>query len=68
MKVIFSTKVQFEDPLFASKMDKLNEEVLFYNQSIRDAQNEIKVKNNALKEMDERNITEISTCLKRRQK
>ena len=49
-------------------MDKLNEEVLFYNQSIRDAQNEIKVKNNALKEMDERNITEISTCLKRRQK
>ena len=62
LKAIFSTKVHFEDPLFAIKIDKLNGEVLFYNQSIRSAQNEMKIKNNALKEMDERNITERSTC------
>lgn len=65
MKAIFSTKVHFEDPLFASKFDKLNEEVLYYNQSIRDAQNEIKIKNNSLKEMDKRNLIETSACVKK---
>ena len=65
MKAIFSTKVHIEDPLFASKMDKFNEEVLFYNQSIKDAQNEIKIKNTELKEMNERNLTGKSTYVKR---
>ena len=58
MKATFFTKVLLKDPLFTSKMDKLNEEVLFYSQSRKDAQNEIRIKNSALKEMDERNITE----------
>ena len=65
LKAIFSTKVHIEDPLFASKMDKFNEEVLFYNQSIKDAQNEIKIKNTELKEMNERNLTGKSTHVKR---
>ena len=65
MKAIFSTKVHIEDPLFASKMDKFNEEVLFYNQSIKDAQNEIKIKNTELKEMNERNLIGKSTHVKR---
>ena len=44
-------KVHFDDPLFTEK-DKCNEEMLFYNRSIADAKNEIKLRNDRLKEME----------------
>ena len=44
-------KVHFDDPLFTEK-HKCNEEMHFYNRSIADAENEIKLRNDRLKEME----------------
>merc|ERR1719494_768660 len=60
LKAIFATKVHVDDPLFTQKLNKCNEEVLFYNRSIADAQNEIKLKSDALKEIEKRNTTKTS--------
>merc|ERR1712147_449120 len=60
LKAIFATKIHVDDPLFAEKLNKCNEEVLFYNQSIADAQNEIKLRSGALKEIEKRNTTKKS--------
>merc|ERR1711920_599870 len=46
------------------KLNKCNEEVLFYNQSIADAQNEIKLKSDALKEIEKRNTTKKSVYVR----
>ena len=59
-----SKKVHCDVPLFVKKNEKLNEERLFYNQSIKDAQNEIKLKNDKLQEIDQRNVTEKSRFFK----
>ena len=48
LKVISATKVHVEDPLFTEKLNKCNKEVLFCNQLIADAQNEIKLRSGAL--------------------
>merc|ERR1712083_414574 len=60
LKAIFATKVHVDDPLFTEKLNKCNEEVLFYNQSIADAQNEIKSRSDALKEIEKGNTTKKS--------
>ena len=57
LKAIFATKIHVDDPLFTEKLNKCNEEVLFYNQSIADAQNEIKLRSDALKEIEKGNTT-----------
>ena len=61
-KAIFATKVHFEDPLFTEQLSKCNEEVLFNNQSIEDAQNEIKLRKDVLKEIEKVIITKKCTC------
>ena len=43
LKTIFATKIHIYNSLFTEKLNKCNEEALFYNQSIADAQNEIKL-------------------------
>merc|ERR1712228_670672 len=60
LKAIFATKIHVDDPLFTEKLNKCNEEVLFYNQSIADAQNEIKSRSDALKEIEKGNTTKKS--------
>merc|ERR1712083_571854 len=60
LKAIFATKVHVDDPLFTEKLNKCNEEVLFYNRSIADAHNEIKLRSDALKEIEKRNTTKTS--------
>ena len=57
LKAILETKVHFDDPLFTEKLNKCKEEVLFYNQSIADEQNEIKLRSGALKDIEKRNTT-----------
>merc|ERR1712147_137556 len=64
LKAIFATKVHVDDPLFTEKLNKCNEEVLFYNRSIADAQNEIKLKSDALKEIEKRNTTKKSVYVR----
>ena len=59
-----SKKVHCDVPFFVKKNEKLNEERLFYDQSIKDAQNEIKLKNDKLQEIDQRNVTEKSRFFK----
>jgi len=59
-----SKKIHSEDLSFVEKKDKLNEEMFFYNQSIKEAQSEIQLKNDVLKEIDEKNITERSRFIK----
>ena len=41
LKAILATKVHFDDPLFTEKLNKCNEEVLFYNQSMAAEQNQM---------------------------
>merc|ERR1712113_78593 len=60
LKAIFATKIHVDDPLFTEKLNKCNEEVLFYNQSIADAQNEIKLRSDSLKEIEKGNTTKKS--------
>merc|ERR1712083_561993 len=64
LTAIFATKVHVDDPSFAEKLNKCNEEVLFYNQSIADAQNEIKLKSDALKEIEKGNTTKKSVYVR----
>merc|ERR1719494_1468557 len=64
LKAIFATKVHVDDPLFTEKLNKCNEEVLFYNQSIADAQNEIKLRSDALKEIEKGNTTKKSVYVR----
>merc|ERR1712147_380988 len=64
LKAIFATKVHVDDPLFTEKLNKCNEEVLFYNQSIADAQNEIKLRSDALNEIEKRNTTKKSVYVR----
>ena len=59
-----SKKVKCDVHSFDEKNEKLNEEMLFYNQSIKDAQNEIKLKSDKLQEIDQRNVTEKSRYIK----
>ena len=59
-----SKRVQCDIRSFVEKNEKLNEEMLFYNQSIKDAQNQIKLKNDKLQEIDQRSITEKSRSFK----
>merc|ERR1719494_1326831 len=60
LRAIFATKVHVDDPYRLKKLNKCNEEVLFYNQSIADAHNEIKLRSDALKEIEKRNTTKTS--------
>ena len=62
-----SKKVHCEDLSFVEKKDKLNEKMFFYDQSIKEAQSEIKLKNDALQEIDRKNITEKSRYIKMHQ-
>ena len=64
LKAIFATKIHVDDPLFTEKLNKCNEEVLFYNQSIADAQNEIKLRSDALKEIEKGNTTKKSVYVR----
>ena len=60
LKAIFATKVHVDDPLFTEKLNKCRKDVLFYNQTIADAQNEIKLRSGALKEIEKGNTTKKS--------
>ena len=51
-------EVNCEDLSFVERNDKLNEEMLFYNQSIKEAQGEIKLKTMYWKKLTEKNIRE----------
>merc|ERR1712083_1021505 len=64
LKAIFATKIHVDDPLFTEKLNKYNEEVLFYNQSIADAQNEIKLRSDALKEIEKGNTAKESVYVR----
>merc|ERR1711920_1140097 len=59
-----SKTIHEEDPSFVEKKDKLNEEMFFYNQSIKEAQSEIQLKNDVLKEIDQKDITEKNRFIK----
>ena len=55
LKASLARKAHFHDLLFTKKLNKCNDEVLFYNQLTADAQNEIKLRSSALKEIEKRN-------------
>ena len=68
MKAIFATKIHVDDPLFTEKLNKCNEEVLFYNQSIADAQDEIKLRSGALKDNEKKKYNKKKCTCKTRGK
>ena len=52
LKLLSSKNVNPEDPVYEEKVNKLAEQVNVYNQIMKDAQNEIRLKEVALKEID----------------
>ena len=56
LKLLSSGEHDSEDPLYKEKMNKLCEQLMVYNQIIKNAQNEIELKETTLNEMNDKSI------------